>query len=611
MNLGKSHNKIYYLARLLVFAWLTVSISGLFCSCSDDKEEPVDISGDITTIKKMISEGSLLLKTESNEEQVTLTFETQTLSIPADLVQQINMDKPNWKTTLTFTDNTLLEIPTLAESFKVEKVTLNPTTYAPLSARINASFPVEGKLKMRILSKDEEIPDITHEFTTYGYNHQIDIHGLYHDHLNTVYITFTDKDGKERLTDTIEIQTENISKIINTTVKSIQVNASKMEPGLFLISYIGGTLYDAHRPYLIDGKGNTRWLLAFAHHPELVKLIAGNGFKRMKNGNFIAGGRENQMLYEINMVGDIINRWDLEPLGIGFHHEIMELPNWNLLFTATKFGDKKPDGSEATMDYVIELHRETGTIVTAWDLKQSLDVTRDLLRVDQAANNWAHGNGLVYLEDEDAILLSTRFQGFAKLDRNNKVKWILSPQKGWSKNGQGEVLKNYLLNPLDTQGNPISDKEILDGNTPGDDFEWNWTSHSPRLLPNGNLLIFDNGYMRHYQRDMQNGYSRAVIYKIDEENKTVQQVWQYGKERGNECYAYAGGSVEYLPETGNIMFAGGMNVLTSEGRGGRVIEINPQTNEIVCEIEIKPPHNSPFQTAGHLSLYPTISGHLK
>lgn len=588
--------------------FLLIATPLLLIACGDDTEtkEPVNYDTEIALIRTKVDDGDLLLDFDSGAVPVLLQFESGTLAIPAEAIEEITMKKDSWNTTLTFIEGTKLDIPTLGESFNVSNVKLNPTTYAPLSARVSASFPVEGKLHMRIRSKDEEIPDITHQFSIYGYNHQIDIHGLYHDYLNTVYITFTDKNGNARLTDTLEIQTESVAHIINTNVTSITVNASKMEPGLYLISYIGGTLYDAHRPYLIDGKGNTRWLLGFAKHPELVKLIAGNGFRRMKNGNFIAGGRENQMLYEISMMGDIINRWDLEPLNIGFHHDIIELPNGNLLFTATKFGDKKPDGSEAIMDYVIELHRETGAIVTEWDFKQSLDVTRDLLRIDQAKNNWAHGNGLVYIEEEDAIILSTRFQGFAKLTRDNKVKWILSPQKGWTKNGHGDLLKNYLLNPLDASGKPITDKEVLDGDMPGEDFEWNWTSHSPRLLPDGRLLVYDNGYMRHYKRDMQNGYSRAVIYEINEEKKTVRQVWQYGKERGNECYAYAGGTVEYLPQTGNVMFAGGMNVLTSSGRGGRVVEINPETNEIVCELEIKPPHSSPFQAAGHMSLYPVI-----
>lgn len=582
-----------------------IFVAGLILSCDDEKDEPINVSQDVQAIKDLISEGSLLLQADQTEETVKLTFETKSLSIPTDAITSIQVDKVSWKTSLSLIDNTILEIPTLGESFKVEKVTLNPTTYAPLSARVNASFPVEGMLKMRILSKDEELPDVTHTFLTYGYNHQIDVHGLYHDHLNTVYITFTDKEGKDRLTDTLYIQTENISKIINTNPICLKLDPSRIEPGMTLVSYIGGTLYDAHRPYMIDAKGNTRWLLAFAHHPELVKLIAGNGFKRLKNGNFIAGGRENAMLYEINMVGDIINRWDLEPLGIGFHHDIIEIPNGNFMFTATKFGDTKKDGSPAIMDYVIELNRETGTIVTAWDFKQCLDETRDLLRIDQAKNNWAHGNSIVYLEETDEILVSTRFQGFVKLDRTNHVKWILSPQKGWTTNRWGDNLKNYLLNPVDAEGNPITDNDILEGTVPHEDFEWNWTSHSPRFLPNGNLLVYDNGYVRHFGKaDQNNGYSRVVEYKIDEEKRTVQQIWQYGKERANECYSNAGGSAEYLPQTGNILFAGGNNVKVSGGRGGRIIEIDPKTNDVVREVEINVPHRFPFQCAVHMSLYP-------
>lgn len=578
----------------------------LIFSCSDDNESKhIDLSSEIETLQELIKEGSLLLETDISDDNYKFTFETKTLIIPFEQIDDMFMDTEKWKTTLTLADKTILEIPTLGESFKVEKITVNPTTYAPLTARINASFPVEGRLRMRIESKDEEVPDITHLFNTYGYNHQIDVHGLYHDYLNTVYITFTDKNGNDRLTDTLKIQTEDISKIINTTVNPVKIDASKMEPGLTLVSYIGGTLYDAYRPYMIDGKGNTRWLLALAHHPELMKLIAGNGFKRLKNGNFLAGGRENQMLYEVNRVGEIQNRWDLAPLGMGFHHDIIEIPNGNFMFTATKHGDVKADGSTAIMDYVVELHRETGAIVTVWDFKQCLDETRDLLRVDQGVSNWAHGNGIVYLEEEDAILVSTRFQGFVKLDRQNRVKWILSPQKGWTVNRWGDNLKNYLLNPLDASGNPITDEKVKEGDEPGDTFEWNWTSHCPRFLPNGNLLVFDNGYMRHYERNRNEGYSRIVEYKIDEENRTVQQVWQYGKERGNECYSYAGGSVEYLPETGNVLFAAGMGVANSNGKkGGRIVEINPKTNEVICEVEINVGHGSAFQCAIHMSLYP-------
>ena len=40
-------------------------------------------------------------------------------------------------------------------------------------------------------------------------------------------------------------------------------------------------------------------------------------------------------------------------------------------------------------------------------------------------------------------------------------------------------------------------------------------------------------------------YSRAVIYKIDQNKMTVQQIWEYGKERGFEWYSPITSLVEY------------------------------------------------------------------
>lgn len=42
-------------------------------------------------------------------------------------------------------------------------------------------------------------------------------------------------------------------------------------------------------------------------------------------------------------------------------------------------------------------------------------------------------------------------------------------------------------------------------------------------------------------------YSRAVIYKINEKKRTVQQVWQSGKERGNAWFSPVTSIVEFIP----------------------------------------------------------------
>ena len=48
------------------------------------------------------------------------------------------------------------------------------------------------------------------------------------------------------------------------------------------------------------------------------------------------------------------------------------------------------------------------------------------------------------------------------------------------------------------------------------------------------VSVFDNGDGRAFVQpdDPKEKYSRAVVYKIDQKKMTVQQVWEYGKNRG-------------------------------------------------------------------------------
>lgn len=72
-----------------------------------------------------------------------------------------------------------------------------------------------------------------------------------------------------------------------------------------------------------------------------------------------------------------------------------------------------------------------------------------------------------------------------------------------------------------------------------DDFDWPWGAHTAVALPNGHILVFDNGYGRNFvlaRFDDQSLYSRAVEYEVNEEQRTVRQVWQFGKEAGHKYY---------------------------------------------------------------------------
>ena len=53
--------------------------------------------------------------------------------------------------------------------------------------------------------------------------------------------------------------------------------------------------------------------------------------------------------------------------------------------------------------------------------------------------------------------------------------------------------------------------------------------------------------------DPKEKYSRAVVYKIDQKKMTVQQVWEYGKNRGHELYAPITSSVEYWKDKDSLL----------------------------------------------------------
>ena len=47
-------------------------------------------------------------------------------------------------------------------------------------------------------------------------------------------------------------------------------------------------------------------------------------------------------------------------------------------------------------------------------------------------------------------------------------------------------------------------------------------------------------------------YSRAVFFKIDQEKMTVEQIWEYGKERGHDWYSPVTSLTEYMPDKKSV-----------------------------------------------------------
>lgn len=565
------------------------------------------------TIQELVQKGDLLKIVTQNDNCYIFTFESKIIEIPTDIIQNVHIDDVAWRTTITFVNGSTYIVPSIGDAIDdlIVKIVVNPSGYNPLAANLYCELPAQGRIKIIVHSKpDAKTPDVEFQSDDVQRSQVIQILGLYPNYENKVTLVYLDKTGKERAKTTIQIKTKALNvTYLPAAIRIIKRKINEMEPGMTLISSPGKEETDTSIPYMIDADGEIRWILDWNSHPELKYIGAQCGLKRMKNGNYIAGDCNHGLLVEVDALGNIVHKWDLKGMGYNFHHEAVETKNGKIQILVTKAKAMLADGSNSRIfDHTIELDPITGSITKEWDYAQILDSAR-INKVDMGEewnnnmylganrSNWLHNNGIFV--DDDEMVATGRWLGFFKYDYSGKLKYIMAPHNNWR-----EQYKRYLLTPLDRNGQPITDIEVLNGEKVHEDFEWCWGPHCPIVLPNGHVMVFDNGYNRYYSARSEE-YSRAVEYEIDEKNMTVRQVWQYGKERGRECYAMAVSSVQYLEQTGNRLFCPGIgNILSDGSMGARIIEINPKTQEIILEMELPGVANTIFHRANRIPLYP-------
>jgi len=463
-----------------------------------------------------------------------------------------------------------------------EAVTVNPSTYAPLTASIEVETSQPVRISIRVAGINGSESDVVNHFEEVATSHEIPVLGLYANFSNTVELSFYDSDNRELGVKEYQIQTGPLL----ADLPEIEINTAqtgRMVEGMTFVSYFGHSESGdptPQRPFIFDAFGHIRWYLDFSGHPELSDLFYDDGMERLQNGNLYFGDINGAKIYEINMLGRTVNSWGMP--GYGFHHEVTEKPGGNFLATVNK------NGAPTVEDHVIEIDRQSGEIVNVWDLRQSLDQNRTVWDTPFAdiEVDWFHANALYYDPSDNTIVVSGRTQGVVKLTESNEVVWIIAPHKGWDTAGDGSDLTQYLLQPLDAEDRPIADPDVLAGDVNHPDFEWAWYQHAPLRMPDGNVMLFDNGDTRNYTGNMR--YSRAVEYKIDEAEMTIKQVWAYGKERGEATYSQIVSDVDYFPGSNRVFFIPGAVSFIGDTYG-KVVELDYDTQEVIFEATILPP----------------------
>lgn len=410
------------------------------------------------------------------------------------------------------------------KGYKIDNpnVILNPYGNSPLTALI--LFETNNKVSPTITIKGKDnLSTFTHTFNA-SKKHYLPIYGLYANYNNEVTIEYNDKN--ETIKKIINIKTDKLpnNMVLPTSVKA---DKSKLNNDLYFYTPSSSGYTCAY-----DVNGDVRWYLSNYALWKIDRLQNGHllvSTERLVNNPYYMTG-----LYEMNLLGKIYVEYSLEG---GYHHDYYEMPNGNLLIASDDFNND--DGT--VEDYIVELDRLTGNIIKTFDLKDILNM-HDGQSENWTAYDWFHNNSVWYDENTNSITLSGRHQdAVINIDYNTgKLNWIIGDPTNWS-----EEYQKYFFTPIDNK-----------------EFEWQWSQHAAMITPEGYVFILDNGNNKSKIKEeyisASNSYTRGVMYKIDTKAMTIEQIWEYGKERGSEFYSPYISDVDYIDKDHYIVHSGGI-----------------------------------------------------
>jgi len=330
-----------------------------------------------------------------------------------------------------------------------------------------------------------------------------------------------------------------IGPVEQNRLRRLKLGLTAWDPSKTFDGYtLFAPLQTTGKVYLIDMEGN------FAHKWDIKlppQCVGYHGGNILPNGNlfyvpqaptgeapwFVFKG---SILMEVDWDGNIL--WQLNQPD--HHHDARMLPNGNMLTLNTeltppdvaarvKGGLPDSQTGQTWCDYVTEVTRE-GEIVWEWHAWEHLDTETDIMNSNDSRQEWTHGNSVEQLPDGNILVSFRNINTIGIVDRaSGDFVWKLGP-------------------PTIAQ------------------------QHDPTMLPNGNILIFDNGAHRF---DSSLPYSRV----IEVDPKTNEIVWKYAdKAMLNFFSPYISGA-QRLPNG---------NTLITEGNFGRLFEVTTE-GEIVWE----------------------------
>ena len=395
--------------------------------------------------------------------------------------------------------------------FENPLVILNPYGNAPLSAL--AIFSTEEEIGGTVTAKGKAAEDDVSGAFPAAKLHYVPIYGLYAGGITDVVLTLDD--GR---TTTVQVETEPVM-LNGSGFEAVMYQPENYDfSKLTVSSLVRDMAYAA-----FDSKGDVRWMLSDC--VAAGRILLDNGRMLLPTGySYTSAVWWSNGVREIDGMGKVYREYIFPG---GQHHDYVELPDGNYLVVSDTPGEVDSE------DYMLVFSPETGEVVWELDLDTLINRTDggSLSRTDW---DWAHINGVCYDAENDLAILSCRHLDALVAVRmaTKEIAWILGNPEGWE-----HMDASLFLTPI------------------GENFEWQYAQHNVNLLSDGTLLLYDNGTAGRVKAPGADqaltgaeNYSRVVNYRVDAENMTVEQLWQYGKELGAESFSVAMCGVDILNE---------------------------------------------------------------
>jgi len=443
-------------------------------------------------------------------------------------------------------------------------IKVDPYDSAPLTALVMFETEKPVQIHVSVGNEEGEIP-IEKEWEDFKEQHEIPVLGLYPDRENIVSIVAIDEDGNTEISH-ITIETEPLPEEVPNT-ELVEGTPDDMERGLSFIAQNVGPVF------AVDGNADVRWYSSLPG-----RLI----FNPLSNGNYIQitkkpdADQYNDLL-ETDLLGKVYNAYEINieeyERGNLIHHDVIEVPSGNLLATT-----HEPNG-EYIEDFMHEIDRETGETTQEINVRELFpsEAYEEYDGKNADLNDWFHQNAIWYDESDNSILISGRSQDLImKMSYPDaEIKWILAEDEEWP-----EDYEDYLLEPINDVKFPAGQHAMKILDRPED-------QENDHIK---NVILFDNNtIITRGNEDVNEDYSRAVLYEINEEDMTVEEIWSYGEERGEDFFSDIVGNVQYLYETDHVLLTSGAieDETSPTGIAGRVVEVDTEDDaNVIFEVKV-------------------------